>query len=313
MTAKDKLLSAFKKPNRRYKFRELMALCCIRGGELNKLIQELRHEGHQIVKGRFDKMYYLARIPTPYSNFFLLEIPQKGKLGIVSDTHLCSVAERLDMLSDAYNDFVKQGIDTVLHAGDLMDGWNVFKGHQQFIKTAGAQRQAQYCIKHYPQREGVKTYFISGNHDMRSFEDTGADQCSLVVNGFDFEGEHFEGRKDLIYLGQYSRTLMLPNEITVQLLHPRGSNPYALSYAQQKRAREMKSETRPTMQISGHMHTFCWILQDVTHMLSMPAFQDETEFFVRQGYSRQMGYCIMEYTLGDRLFERLKVEYISKN
>jgi len=245
MTSQEKVLSALKK-DRRYKFRELKSIARTTNDGLAAIIGNLRAQGHQIVLNRFDRTYYLSKIPTPYSNYFDMSwLPLSGKLGIVSDTHLCSVAERLDLLNQAYDDFVAQGIKTVIHAGDICDGWNVYRGHDQFIKTAGGMNQARYCIENYPSRKGLRTFFISGNHDNKSFEHDGIDLCSLIVNGFDHhDGTHVDGRKDLVYLGQYSRTLMFPDDVTVQVLHPRGNNAYARSYAQQKRAREMKSETR---------------------------------------------------------------------
>jgi predicted phosphodiesterase len=311
MTPTERVLNALKK-DRKYKFRDLKGIARTTNKGMEEILRNLRSLGHQIVLNRFDRTYYLSRIPTPYSNYFDMSwLPMSGKLGLVSDTHLCSVAERLDLLEKIYDDFEAQGISVVLHGGDLMDSWCVYRGHEQFIITAGGMNQARYCIRHYPQREGIKTYFISGNHDCKSFEKDGVDICSLVVNGFDHhDGTHIDGRKDLVYLGQYSRTLMFPMDVTVQILHPRGNNPYAKSYSQQRRSREMKSETRPNLQLSGHMHTFNWLLEDITHMVALPGLQDETEFFVRQGYSRQIGYCIADYTIDRRKFSRFKVEYV---
>ena len=311
MNATEKVLSALKK-DRRYKFRELKGIARTTNNGLEEILRNLRSAGHKLVLNRFDRTYYLSRIPTPYSNYFdMTWLPLQGKLGLVSDTHLCSVADRLDLLGKAYDDFKRQGVKTVLHAGDLLDGWSVYRGHEQFIKEAGGANQARYAIKNYPMREGLKTYFVSGNHDNRSFEHDGVDICSLIVNGFDHhDGTHTDGRKDMVYLGQYSRTLLFPGDATVQLLHPRGGNAYARSYPQQKRAREMKSETRPNLQVSGHYHTYCWVIEDITSMLSLSGMQDETEFFVRQGYSRQIGYCVAEYAIERRKFARLKIEYI---
>jgi predicted phosphodiesterase len=237
-------------------------------------------------------------------------LPKKGTIGVLSDTHLCSDADRLDLIELIYDDYERHGISTVIHAGDIMDGWHVYKGHEQFVKVRGGHEQAIYCIKNYPQRKGITTYFIGGNHDLRSFESSGIDQCSLVVNGFTHHNKQYDGRKDMVYLGQYSRFVLFPNDVTAQVLHPRGSNPYAKSYAQQKRAREMKTDTRPNLQISGHMHTFNFLREDISFMLAMPGLQDETEFFIRQGYRRDLGYIILDYEVGKNRFDRLRVEYV---
>lgn len=310
-TPKEKLIQALQK-DRRYKFRELRAICGVTNETLRGLIDTLRREGFKVAYGRLDRTFFMARTPTPYTDSFdMTWLPEKGKVGVISDTHLCSDSERLDLVEKAYDRFAEEGITTVWHAGDLADGWEVYRGHSQHIKVAGAQNQARYVIQNYPVRKGIKTYFIGGNHDNKSFEKQGVDQCSLVVNGFEHQGKFYAGRKDLVYLGQYSRVLQLQNEVTVQLLHPHGGSSYSISYPQQKRAREMKSDDKPSMQCSGHFHTFSYILQDYVHMLALPAFQDHSEFFVRLGFPRMMGFCILEYQLGFIKFERVKVELVS--
>ena len=307
---RDKLLKAFQK-DARYKFRDLKTIIKGTNEQLTNLISGLRKEGYKIVHSKLDRTFYLSRIPTPYSDYYdLSNLPTKGRIGLISDTHLCSIAERVDLCEKAYDLFASLDISTVFHCGDISDGWRIYRNHQQFVKCIGAQNQAKYVIEHYPQRRGIKTYFIAGNHDNKTYESEGVDQCSLMVHGFvDFGGKKIDGRKDLVYLGQYSRYLLFPQEVTVQMLHPRGSNPYAKSYAQQKRAREMKTDTRPDIQFSGHMHTWAWIREDFCHMVALPGLQDETEFFVREGYGRQMGCCVMEYEIDKKRIRSLAIRY----
>lgn len=306
------LRKALLKPGSRYKFRELKELTGLKTDEaLTGLIGELRQSGMKIIHSRMDRTYFLSTVPTPYSDFFDMSwLPKSGRIGVISDTHLCSEADRLDLLEHVYDIYVKEGITTVLHPGDIMDGWQVYRGHEQHVKLVGGAAQARYCVDKYPSRPSIKTYFISGNHDNKSYEKTGIDQCSLVVNGFDYNGKFVEGRKDMIYLGQYSRFLLFPEEATVQLLHPHGANTYAKSYAQQKRAREMKVDTRPNLQISGHMHILNFTKEDITWMLACPGVQDETEYFIRQGYRRDMGYTILEYEARKGRFTRMKPDCV---
>lgn len=306
------LKKVFLRPSSRYKFRELKAATGVRDDEtLNGLIASLRSEGLKIVHARSDRTYFLSTVPTPYSDYYDMSwLPKSGILGLISDTHLCSDADRLDLCEQAYDNFAREGIKTVLHAGDIMDGWTVYPGHEQFVKVIGGQAQAIYCMKNYPKRDGIKTYFIGGNHDLKSYHRSGIDQCSLVANGFEHAGRFYEGRKDMIYLGQYSRYLLFPGELTAQLLHPRGGNTYSKSYPQQKRGREMRMDTRPNIQFSGHMHVKSYVQEDITHMWALCGVQDETEFFVRQGYGRDLGYAIFEYWCGKGEFDRLRVEYV---
>jgi len=309
-TPKERIVAALKK-DRRYKFRELKAIGRTTNQGLTDIFRELRGEGYKIVLNKLDRTYFLSRIPTPYSDYYDMGwLPKAGVIGLISDTHLCSNAERLDLCEQAYDAFGKEGVRTVLHTGDISDGWNVYKNHQTFVKCVGAQNQAKYVIDHYPRRPQMRTFFIGGNHDIRVFEQLGIDTCSLITQGFVHENAYVEPRKDMVYLGQYSRYLLWPDEVTVHMLHPRGGGSYAISYAQQKRHREMKTESRPNIQVSGHYHTFSFIRQDYTFMIAMPGLQDLTEFFVREGYSRQMGCCIMRYAIENRNISRLVLEYV---
>lgn len=306
---KERLLRLLQK-DQRYKYREMRSALGVSNEVLASVITELRKEGFRIVHSKLDRTFFLSRVPTPYSDLYdMSHLPSTGVVGLISDTHLCSDADRLDLCEKAYDLFAKEGVKTVLHAGDISDGWNVYRNHKQFVKCIGGQAQARYVVKNYPYRKGITTYFIGGNHDIKAYEETGLDTCNLFVNGFQDKNEWVEGRKDMVYLGQYSRYLLFPQEATVHLLHPRGNNPYAKSYAQQKRARDMDSASRPDIQISGHMHTWSWIREDFCQMIAMPGLQDQTEFFVRLGFGRQMGCCVMRYTIQNRRVYSLAVHY----
>ena len=87
------------------------------------------------------------------------------RFGVLGDTHLCSKEEKLDELVSFYDICRKMGVKTVFHAGDIVDGWGVYRGQQAEVHTFGAKGQADYVIKNYPQVAGITTHFITGNHD----------------------------------------------------------------------------------------------------------------------------------------------------
>ena len=83
--------------------------------------------------------------------------------GIVSDTHLCSRLEKLDELHTFYEICRKEGITDIIHCGDLIDGWGMFRGQENEVHTFGARNQAEYVVKYYPKVKGIETFFITGN------------------------------------------------------------------------------------------------------------------------------------------------------
>lgn len=287
---------------RRISFKEILRVLHLTADEFNQAVFTLRNNGVNVVYAKHDKTFFISSVPTVFHHSRPIDVPLRGKFGALSDTHLCSDAERLDLLGEAYDDFVRQGISVVLHCGDISDGSSVYRGQMNYVKVFGDMRQAMYVIKNYPKRDGIKTYFIAGNHDLDSLQESGTDRCSLIVNGFDYEKKHYEGRSDLVYLGQFSAVLIFPQEVRVVLIHPRGGNTYAYSYQQQKRSQNYAPDSRPDAEFSGHLHYFNHCFDLGTQLVALPGLQDETEFFVRLGLKRQLGYVIVEYEINNGRF-----------
>lgn len=165
ISAEEKVLRLLSKPNARYKFKHLQQLTKLTRAQLNLALANVRAQCPNLTFAKFDKTFYLADTPTWYSLHTDLsqQLPLEGQIGLISDSHLCSVAERLDIVQYAYEEFQRRGITTVLHSGDLTDGSNEYRGHHQFVKVFGSQAQAVYVLKHYPKVPGITTYVIAGN------------------------------------------------------------------------------------------------------------------------------------------------------
>ena len=305
----EKVHRLLAKRNARLKFKEIVAKTALSTKQVDDAIYELRAAQHRLAYAKFDKTYFYSESPTWYSEETDLSrvLPVEGTIGLISDTHLCSVAERLDVVNDAYDAFKARGITHVFHTGDISDGWQEYRNHISFVKAHGDQDQAAYVIKHYPKREGITTYVIGGNHD-DSYGKSKVDRVSLVVHGFQHQGKVIKGRDDIKYLGPYNHYVRFPQEVIMQMLHPRGGNAYAKSYRQQKRSEEMDPNRRPDLQVSGHYHTWNYIWLVGTHFLALPGMQDETEFFVRLGYPRSVGYTILTYKIEKGRFAFLSPE-----
>jgi predicted phosphodiesterase len=309
-TPAERVLALLKRPPGRYKFKHIVKQTRLPSAVVDTAIAELRKSHPNLVFAKFDRTFYLSNTPTHYNFQTDLSrvMPLEGSFGAISDTHLCSNAERLDIVNHAYDTFEKRGIKQVFHSGDLVDGCDVYRGHNNNIKVYGDMAQAAYFIKKFPRKPGITTYAISGNHDLSTYLKTGNDLVSLIVNGFRYEGRDIEGRKDIKYLGHYAHRLILPQQVTVELVHPLGSNPYSKSYKQQRRSENMDRNSRPDLQISGHFHDFNFMWAGGSFMLALPGFQDATEYFKRLGLPRGMGYCVVHYRIKDGKFVSLSPE-----
>lgn len=131
--------------------------------ELYGIVALLKQDG-MLVDIIDDKVYKLNK---PITTNDMYEVPndlETLKLLLISDTHLCSKYDRLDILRYLYDKADKEGVKHVLHSGDFTDGKSNRPEHVYELKEHSYEGQVDYCVEKYPQFDG-KTYVISGNHD----------------------------------------------------------------------------------------------------------------------------------------------------
>ena len=171
----------------------------------------------------------------------------RHKFGVVSDCHFGSLYADYALLNFAYDTFEAEKIDTVFNIGDLTDGINMFKGHPFELSHQGSDAQSDLVCERYPKKDGITTYYITGNHD-RSF---------WKVSGVDVSRNISEHRKDMIHLGYQEADIILgcdDKKATIRLFHPEDGTSYAISYQTQRYISELASGTKPDLLLIGHYH-----------------------------------------------------------
>lgn len=220
------------------------------------------------------------------------------RFGVVSDTHLASDYEALDDLNRMYDIFQKEGITTVLHAGDITDGFGVYTGQENYLKCTGVGKQAKYTVEHYPQRKGIETIMIGGNHDLKSFKHTGIDVCSLICKGGFVEDNteqiEIQGRKDIRYLGRFYARVKWDNTL-IDMVHPDYGFSYAISYAPQKYINELEGGSKPDILLFGHLHRMMFMDYRNINLIMAGCFQLQTDYLKRKGIQPVRGGWILEH------------------
>jgi len=205
------------------------------------------------------------------------------KVGLVGDTHLASSKEKRLELHSFYAQCKKEGVKEIYHAGDVVAGWGMFFGQENEVKVYGADNQVEYVVEHYPKETGIKTYFITGNHDL----------CWWNKSGIDIGEKIAAKRSDMVYLGQYQADIEI-NGVTTRLLHPDGGNPYALSYRSQKIAESISSGDKPHILALGHLHTSIYYVYRNIHIIQVGCFEGQSNFLMRKGINPVIGGWILE-------------------
>lgn len=84
------------------------------------------------------------------------------KLLLISDTHLGSKYDRVDILKYLYREAEERGVNYVLHGGDLTEGVSGRPQQLYELKECSYTGQRDYVVKNYP-KSSIPTYMIAGN------------------------------------------------------------------------------------------------------------------------------------------------------
>lgn len=219
------------------------------------------------------------------------------RIGIVSDTHIGSTYADLDRLEMTFDWFKKEGIEEVYHPGDVIDGWKMYRGHEFELAPngIGADAQTDLVADLWPNR-GIKTKFITGNHDLSFHKQNGFDVGAAIV-----KKRSEKGLEDLQYLGQESIDILFETPkgtAIVKLVHPGKGSAYALSYHPQKMAESFSGGHKPHILIIGHYHKAEHIpgYRNID-IIQAGTLQKQTSFMIRQNLSAMVGAWILEFTV----------------
>ena len=213
----------------------------------------------------------------PVNDEKVYEVPynlEKLKLLLISDTHLCSKFDRLDILRYLYAKAEDEGVKYVLHSGDFTDGKNNSRPeHNYELKELSYQGQVDYCVDKYPQFSGT-TYVIQGNHDNWWYKSNGSEIVKAIANQ----------RSDIEYLGADVGNVKIGN-LDVRLFHGSGGIAYAKSYKIQKILDQIALNERPDILQTGHIHQAFYMKQDKTHCFQTGCLEDITPYVRSLGFS----------------------------
>lgn len=265
--------------------------------EFQAMVHELRSEGYNI--SWVDTSIELVRqLVTTDKLVIPVETLYNGKeyqFGIVADTHLGSRYERLDVLEVAYDTFLREGIKAVYLPGNMIDGY--LKRINHFDLHPGMQgytAQVEYFVENYPQREGITTYFITGDdHEGWWVKDAG-----INIGEYIQLKAEAAGRTDLVWIGHMEVDVELKNETgssIMRVVHPGGGSSYAVSYSTQKLVESYQGGEKPQILIVGHYHKM--LLQFIRNVWVIQAgcVEDQTPFMRKKKLAAHVGFWIIRF------------------
>lgn len=219
---------------------------------------------------------------------------------VISDTHVGSVfaPEEWHSIVSSYANNPANGIECILHCGDLVDGLKTGRAIQIYeLSEIGYEAQRDKAVSLMSQYK-PPIYIISGNHDAYSKESAGAnivrDVCYRV--------------KNMTYIGQDSADIEVGG-CTIRLFHGGDGNSYALSYRLQKLVESITGGRKPNILLAGHVHKFCYIFDRNIHAVSVPAMQSQTSFMRARKLAAHTGFLVLDFDAENGNISNLSVKY----
>lgn len=223
------------------------------------------------------------------------------KFAVMGDTQFGSKYAQITHLHDFYDLCVREGITSVYHTGDITDGLKMRAGHEYELYEISADGQREDVVKNYPRREGITTYFITGNHDASLYKHVGYDIGAAIARD----------RDDMVYLGRDCAVVNITPNCTMELRHPWDGTAYAISYKIQKMIEGMESDSKPNILAVGHYHKAEQLFYRNVHALQTGCFQGQTPFTRGKGISVHLGGWIVTVHVDDEgTIQRFSAEFV---
>ncbi len=232
------------------------------------------------------------------------------RFGVVGDTHLASLYERLDVLEALYDIFQAEGITTVFQCGNWIEGEAIFNKHE--VKVRGIDGQVEYFTDLYPFREGITTYFISGDdHEGWYQKREGFRNIGLYAQMV----RERKKKNDLKWLGYEEATIEIAHPETGAIapfcvMHAGGGSCYAVSYSLQKIIESLINK-KPAVLAVGHYHKAEYLFYRNVHGIQAGCVQDQSIFMRKQKIQAHIGGWIIRFNQGpDGAVNRFTSEFL---
>lgn len=236
---------------------------------------------------------------------------QWQKFGLISDTHLCSEHERLDVVNALYDIFEDEGIDKVFLPGNYIDGEHPRINRFEVKIAGGFGKQMKYFCENFPEKSGMKTYYIDADeHEGWYFRREG------IIPGqyLQYTAQDL-GREDLVFLGYLEADIAYSapdGKTLVRLFHPKRGTAYAVSYSCQKIVESYQGGEKPEILLVGHFHKAEYMpnYRNI-HVIQAGCTQDQSTFMRGKSIEAHVGGWVIQFKQRpDGSVCRLRAEFI---
>lgn len=218
------------------------------------------------------------------------------KFGVTADNHLGSKYARLEVLEALYDNWAEQGIKAVYQLGNMIDGEARFNKFDLLVH--GIEGQAAYFAKHWPKRDGITTYFITGDDHEGWYTQREGVEIGKYLEGV----ARNSGRTDLVYLGHMEHDIVFvgnKQNTVMRLIHAGGGSAYATSYAAQKIVESYTGGEKPDVLLIGHYHKAEYGFPRGVHCVQAGTTMDQSPFMRKNKLQAHVGGWTIDMTINE--------------
>ena len=214
-----------------------------------------------------------------YTYDFQTDESNEFKFIAISDTRLGSKSQQLSILNDIYLKGQEMGYNNVILCGNISAGlYPITNVYAETIFADDTYSQIDYIVSHYPQLEGMTTYFITGKTDSKH----------LKAEKIDIGKRIAEKRDDMIYLGDSSCDIKIDNT-TMHVLARKLGKTYTVSYRPQQQIDSYRSEDKPDILLYGGLLQMEKFTYRNVKTISVPSVVATTKEMREKRYSNTIG------------------------
>ena len=233
--------------------------------------------------------------------------PKHMKFGASSDWHFSSKYHLKRTWHDAMTRAEDEGYKRIYVAGDLIDGRDIYRGHNENINSPSVEDQTDEVAEAIRKHGNLEFWGIAGNHDFSFTKKTGTKPLAILESKVDNFKNLGDLRADVVY-----------NGVKIRLLHGGAGRTYAISYPSQTYLRDLfrGSEKKeildmPDMMILGHFHTIYDSKDHGIYILQPGSFQDgDNEYCLRRGLTGPNGMYLVDFDYKNGLIDEFATKYI---
>jgi predicted phosphodiesterase len=208
-------------------------------------------------------------------------------IAFVTDTHIGSKYFEKSMWESFLIECEKQGVEMILHAGDLIEGMSGRPDHVYSLEHVGFSAQMDYATECLGMTD-IPIKAIDGNHDRWGIKSGGV----MCVKDIASRLDHVE------FLGHDEGDVVINGSIW-RLWHGEDGSSYSTSYRLQKLLESLTGGTKPSVLLAGHVHKQGYFFERNVHAVSGGALSLQSSWMRSKRLANHTGFHIIRASIKD--------------